>query len=70
MNYVVRWIKDGERHGLFLRDAEWTRALAYARALLDVHPSDIWIETPWGARLATYPDIVDPADLPDLAAAA
>ncbi len=58
MAYVVRWVKDGERHGLFLREATTEQALAYARALLEIGPSDIWIESLDGSRFARSADIL------------
>jgi hypothetical protein len=59
MRYVVNWLKDGERHGLFTGEKTLNGAFAVARALLEVHPDDIWIDAPGKGRIAGYEDIVE-----------
>jgi hypothetical protein len=59
MRYVVNWVKDGERRGLFTGETTLYGALAVARALLEVRPDDIWIDAPGTGRIASYEDIIE-----------
>jgi hypothetical protein len=59
MRYRVNWLKDGKAHHLLIRETTPGEALSFAWALLvEVRPSDIWIETEGGRQVANYEDIV------------
>jgi hypothetical protein len=59
MRYRVNWLKDGKAHHMLTRETTPGGALSVAWGLLETRPSDIWIETESGRRVASYADIVE-----------
>lgn len=60
MRYRLNWLKDGKMQQLLTPETNPGGALKYAFTLLvEVRPSDIWIETEGGRRVASYADIVE-----------
>jgi len=60
MRYRVNWLKDGKAHHLLIRETTPGGALKFAWTLLvETRPSDIWIATEGGRRVANYADVVE-----------
>jgi hypothetical protein len=63
MRYVVKWLKDGSLHQMLTGETTPGAAMQIAWALLEARPTDIWIETPTGRRVASYEDVVEEGPL-------
>jgi hypothetical protein len=60
MRYRVNWLKDEKSRQLLTGDVTPGGALNLAWTLLvETRPSDIWIETEGGRRVANYADVVE-----------
>ena len=60
MRYRVNWLKDGKARHLLTDETTPGGALKFAWTLLvEIRPSDIWIETEGGRQVANYADVVE-----------
>jgi hypothetical protein len=60
MRYRLNWLKDGRTRHFLKGETMPGEALKFAWTLLaETRPSDIWIETEGGRRVASYADIVE-----------
>jgi hypothetical protein len=58
MRYVIKWLRGGTVQEMHTRETTAAGALDVAAALLETRPSDIWIESESGEKIADYADIV------------